>query len=299
MPEGNFEIKKSHIEPEKPQEGEKRIEDKSVEAISKMYEQLREIEKNIREVIPQDRNFDIELQESETGINLRLRHKENGVEKNLNTFLPPQHFFGKDETFVYRRREKKVGFPENEVKFRGFLLSLFHEIGHSHEKRGHATTPWDEIKAFGSFLKKLIQYYVIALKKEIKQKGSGEEFINTVKNLGVEGLLPPWYLDKMARSKSQSERNAWAYALRSLRKLEREGFDVFSGFENVAQIRAYIAFNLFTYDIDLFMKKLYSGELKDLRQLKESPAFWKQGKKYIRDIAPSESDDISTKKEDS
>ncbi len=291
MPEGNFEIQKSYIEPEKPQEGEKKIKDELAEAIWKMYEQLRETGKNLREVIPQDRNFDIELQESETGINLRLRHKESGIEKDLNIFLPAEHFFGKDEIFIYRGREKKVCFPENEIEFRGFLLSLFHEIGHAHEKRGHATTCWDDIKALGGFLKKWIRFVVIAVKKEREQKGSGKKFIEIVKKLDVDSLLPQWYLDKRAKSDSQSERNAWAYALRSLCKLEREGFDVFSGYENVAQIRAYVAYCLYSYDVDLFMKRLMSGELKDLRQLRESPAFWKKSKKYNRVIIPGESDD--------
>lgn len=301
MPEGNFEIQKSHIEPEKPEEGEKKIEDKLAEIIGKIYEHLKETRKNIREVLPQDKNFDIELQESETGINLRLRHKESGLEKDLNTFLPAEHFFGKDEIFVYRVREKKVGFPENEIKFRGFLLSLFHEIGHSHEKHGHATTWWDDIKALGGLLKKYMQYVVIAMEKEREQKGSGKKFMETVKKLNVDSLLPQWYLDKIAKSDFQSERNAWAYALRSLRQLEREGFNVFSGFKNVAQIRAYIAYCLCTYDIDLFMKKLMSGELKDLRQLEESPAFWKRIKRYSRfinrSIHPSEFDDGSTKED--
>lgn len=293
MPEGNFEIKK---EPEKPQEGAEEIKDEFVEALEEMFDALKETEKNLFEVIPRDRNFDIKLQESETGINLRLRHKENGVEKNLNTFLPPEHFFGEDETFIYRRREKKVGFPKNGVKFRGFLLSLFHEIGHSRQKRGHPTTRWEDIKAFGSFLKKLTRYFVIALKKELRQKGSGKKFMEMVEKLDVDSLLPLWYLDKIAKADAQSERNAWAYALRSLRKLEREGFNVFSGFENVAQIRAHIAYCLYTYDVALLMKKAYSGELKDLRELEESLVFWKRGKKYGT-IVPSESDDGSTKED--
>src|SRR3989338_5627007 len=292
MPKSNFEIQKSHIEPEKPQEGgegEKKVEDNLAEAIGRAYEQLREVGKNLREVIPQDRNFDIELQESESRINLRLKHKEGATEKDLSIYLPPEHFFGKDEIFIYRGREKKIGFPENGIEFRGFLLSLFHEIGHSQKKRGHSTTRWDDIRVFASLLKKCIKFIAIKAKKEREQKGSGEKFIEDLKKLDVDFLLPQWYLNKRAESDAQSERNAWAFALQSLRKLEQEGYNVFAGYENVAQIRAYVAYCLYTYDTDLFMKKLMSGDIRDIQQLGVSPTFWKKSKLYNRVVLPDES----------
>lgn len=110
MSEGNFEIKKSHTEPENPQKDEKIFKNELADAIKKMNDQLRETGKNILEVIPQDRNFDIELQESKSGINLRLKQKKDGVEKDLNTFLPPEHFFEKDKIFVYKDQRKENWF---------------------------------------------------------------------------------------------------------------------------------------------------------------------------------------------
>ncbi len=286
MEKRNFENQKSHIEPGKPPDDEKKVKDELVEALVRMDEQLRETGKNLTEVIPQSRNFDIELKESEGGINLRLRHKESDQEKDLNAFLPPEHFFGKDKIFVYKGREKKVGFTENELEFRGFLLSLFHEIGHSHEKHGHSTTRWDDLRALGGLLKKLLHYIVMASKKEKEQAGSGKKFLENIKKLGVDSLLPQWYIDKRSKSDAKSERDAWAYALRSLRKLESEGYDVFAGYDNVAQIRAYVAYCLYTYDTDLFMKKLMSGDIRDIGQLRESPAFWKKSKMYNRIVIP-------------
>lgn len=268
MPEGNYKIQKSHIEHGKSSEGEEKIKDKLAEAIGKMYRLLKETGKNIREVVPQYRNFDIELRESTSGIDLRLRHKESGKEIDLSIFLLPKYFFGKDESFICRDGEKKIGFPENELQFRGFLLSLFHEIGHSHEEREHSTTPWDDLHALGSLLTKWIKFMGIAIKKELKQKGSGKEYMNIVRKLDVDSLLPHWYLDKKSKADAQSERNAWAYALRSLRKLKQEGYDVFAGFENTDQIRAYVTYCLYTYDTALLMKKLMSGDLRDLQRLK-------------------------------
>ena len=36
--------------------------------------------------------------------------------------------------------------------------------------------------------------------------------------------------------KAASERGAWSYALRTLRQLEKEGFNVFAGFNNNAEV---------------------------------------------------------------
>jgi len=281
MSEGNFEIQKSHIKPEKSQGNErKKIEDELAETIREMYEQLRENGENLRGIIPQDRNFDVKLQESEAGINLRLKRKESGAEKDLNAFLPAEHFFGKDEEFIYRNKEKKIGFPENELELRGFLLSLFHEIGHSHKKREHSTSRWDDLRALSRLLTKWVKYMAISIKKEFKQKGSGKKFIKAVHEVDVDFLLPQWYIDKKSTSEAQSERDAWTYALRSLRKLKQEGYDVFAGFENAAQIRAYVGHCLYTYDVNLLMKKITSGDLKGFQKLVEQPIFLRKYKMY-------------------
>jgi len=288
----NYEIYRSHIEPEKPKDDEKKFKDELGEAIGKMYEQLREKGKNLREVTPQDRNFDIELQETEKGVNLCLKHKDGGEEKDLNIFLPSEHFFGKDETFIYRGREKKIGFPENELEFRGFLLSLFHELGHSHEKQEHSITTWDTLKALWEGVSKWAKS--IRIKKEEQESEQGKKSVYRITSLPAEALLPQWYLDKRSHSEAKSERDAWAYALRSLRKLKQEGYDVFAGFDNVDQIRAYVAYCLYTYDTELFMKKLMSGDIRDVQKLREQPPFWKKSKMYNRVIIPSEGRKEST-----
>jgi|GEM_PF-7063370 hypothetical protein len=124
-----------------------------------------------------------------------------------------------------------------------------------------------------------------------------------IEDTGFKSLLPQWYLDKKAKDDAQAERNAWAYALRSLRQMERDGYNVFAGFDNVAQIRACIACYLYTYDIAYFTYKLVSGDIllsgdiKDFQQLNKSPTFWKGSKKDGRIILPHEIDDKSTKGE--
>ena len=122
MPKSNFEIQKSHIEPEKPQEGgegEKKVEDNLAEAIGRAYEQLREVGKNLREVIPQDRNFDIELQESESRINLRLKHKEGATEKEILNLIQTS------VEAVFEDKEKLYGAEiMHQVERQIFLITL-------------------------------------------------------------------------------------------------------------------------------------------------------------------------------
>lgn len=283
----NFEIHKSHIEPGEPKDDEKKFKDNLYEMIEKHLDEIREIGKNLCEVIPQDRNFDIELQETEKGVNLRLKHKESGKEKDLNTFLPPEHFFGKDEIFVYRIKEKKIGFPENELEFRGFLLSLFHELGHSHEKQEHSITTWDSLKALWEVFFKWAKS--IRLKKEKQENEQSKESVYRATSLPTEVLLPPWYLDNLSHSRAKSERDAWAYALRSLRKLKQEGYDVFAGFENVAQIRSYVAHCLLTYDVNLLTNKFIFCDWREIQKLGNQPLFLKKSKMYNkRVIIPGE-----------
>jgi len=135
-----------------------------------MHKQLDEMVRKLHEVVPQDRNFDIEIKESGPGVDILLKHKESDQELNLGGLLPPEHFFGKDKIFGYAKHEKKIGFPENDPKFRGFFLALLHEIGHSHEKREHAPTYLDNILTLGYTLKKLFKYLVTFIKKKERRK---------------------------------------------------------------------------------------------------------------------------------
>ena len=278
MPEGNFEINKSHLEPEGGLGSEKKVENEPKGTIRQTLERFREISKSFCEAAPQNRNFNIELQETKKGVNLLLRHKESGKEKDLSMFLPPEHFFAQDETFVYHRRDKKISFPEGELGFRGFLLSLFHEIGHSHEKQEHSITNWDTLKALLEGVSVLIKS--IRVQKKEQEGERGKKTIYKITSLPAKALLPQWYVDKVSLRTARSERGAWAYALRSLRRLKEEGYDVFAGYEDVDQIRAYVAYCLYTYDMDFFMKKLMSGDLRGAQKLSEKPLFLKRNKAY-------------------
>lgn len=282
MSEGIPEVKKSYQEPKDEQASEMQLG----MAIDRERNQLNKIGKELTEVIPQGRNFDIEINESKSGVHFKLKHRTNGSEKDLDTFLPKGNCFAKDTEFVFHRDEGKVGYNPDEIQFRGFLIALFHEIGHAHEKEDHIPTTWDSLKAAWHAIGKWRKIMAKAREKDTTLFSIGKgPYVSFVESLPRDYYLPQWYLDKMGQAKSRSERGAWAFALNSLRKLEQDGYNVFAGFENAAQLRAYVAYCLYTYDVDLFKKKALAGDFREVQKTEETPAFLK-GSKLYEQLAP-------------
>lgn len=247
----------------------------------KLY--LSESREKIKKIIPENRNFDIltkELYSLYTEI--KIKSKNKNTEKNLADYLPPKCIFIKHnptygiikqagledvgDMFAQlnlgkgTREIKKIIFipsEEHETEYRGFLLSLFHEIGHAWQKHGHPTTKIDDIKAhYEAFKRGLAE----SAQKARQEGGAPLDWWKEIKNFSTEQFLPLWYVEKIGAHQAKKERNAWAYALNKMRELEREGYDVFAGFDNVAQIKDFINFCLSTYDIDLLMKRLGTEE---------------------------------------
>lgn len=48
---------------------------------------------------------------------------------------------------------------------------------------------------------------------------------------------------------AQKERSAWAFAVRTLRCLQKDGFNVFAGFHNGEEVRQFIMCNLLSYEL--------------------------------------------------
>ncbi len=235
-----------------------------IEAVEEMYDDVKKMSKTLMEVILEKRNFSVQLKSEEEKINLKLI-RDDGQEKNLSMFLPQGYYFacGEETYFACNHSEKIIEFPEHHSRFRGFLLSLFHEIGHSHKKKKFPITRWDDLRAFGEMIyKRVIKCSIIAIKKEWRQKGAGVKFMNHLKLLPIKTFCPYWYLDKITFFESERERDAWAYSLKQLRGLKRKGYDVFAGYKNAEQIMTHIDHCLFTYDVALLVKKLENGDLR-------------------------------------
>lgn len=253
----------NNIIKEKKDEGLEELEQTTI-VLAKLLNEFNEKGKEIEEVIPKERNFDIYLSESEKGIVITLCHKELPKNKDLREFLPSNHKFALGDSFAYDGEEKTVILPKEKMKFRGSILSLSHEIGHSHKKMEHKISKFDTFKAMVEGVTKIIKS--ISLKKEYNENKNGT--IYQVTSLKSDEIIPQWYIDKISRLEAKSERDAWAYALWLLRGLKSEGYDVFAGFENLQQIRTYIDFCLSTYQINAI-------KTREINKIKSSHPFWK------------------------
>jgi len=122
------------------------------------------------------------------------------------------------------------------------LLTLFHEIGHSHDDSSEDV-------------------------EELERIGSIEEELATTKDLEYKVLLS----EDLAKLKSKKERKAWAGALRILRKIQREsGVDLRSLFPTFDDLKKYMNEALATYrrSHEWIIKQGYDeGFYKELQRL--------------------------------
>ncbi|MFH1178418.1 MAG: hypothetical protein V1711_01700 [bacterium] len=234
------------------------------------------------EIVSQNRNFEIECQIGEKEANVLLKHKESGKVIDIGKFLPPNFLLKAGDEFACGRikgeNNKDSGsviFLENSMRFRGSILTLFHEIGHSRQgKRELKITRWDEIKVIVQAIHRLLKSF--SIKKEFAQNENGKKTITfTLTSLKADQVIPQRYLDQTSRTAidAKRERDAWAFALKSLRKLEREGYNVFDGFENAEEIKRFIAINLATYDWKLIKDKLSKGDIESAAKGEDTTPF--------------------------
>lgn len=223
--------------------------------------------KEIVEVIPWIRNTSISLKPDKFGFVSIELIKKDSTKKRLNSYLPFSGTFYSGSAFYYYIPSKVVVFQKDTENFRGFLLSLFHEIGHS---------KFPETKKTIHLLKGKILRFARIL----------EKIYIFLKYLLIVDVLPMWFLDKISKISITEERNAWAYSLRELRKLKKQGYDVFAGFENVDQIKEYIDYYLFSYDIAWMHKKLSAGY--SLNDVQKSNIFFTKG--FFKIVSMSDSD---------
>ena len=160
----------------------------------------------------------------------------------------------------------------------GALFALLHEIGHS----------WLAERVDGSFEEILNSYISDYQNREltiedIKNRGENPNDYVEIRvydpyGKGTGGLdndevwfsmlVPKEIIKKYGKAWAENERNAWAYALKQLRKLRREGFVIEPNLKNFEEIESEIYSCLATYD------EFFSKEYKDQSQ------YFTKGKKF-------------------
>lgn len=200
-------------------------------------------------IAPTERNFDVEATTGEipTAAKVTFRKKQGEEFKDLQSYLPPDYTLTAADAFSLRRNSKKIYFNKAMISSRAFPLSIFHEVGHAHQNANglfpdlKVTTRerWQaQIARKWQYLKEFMSELNIHTAGENMERFSDEDF------------LPLSFIERVEEGNAHIERDAWAFALRKLRELEREGYDVFAGFKNVKEIQAFIAYCLWSYELN-------------------------------------------------
>ncbi len=232
---------------------------------------FREIElksKKLRAPEAEGRNFSIQ-QKRENGQTKLYMVGENGQQKDLSTYLADGFGFKSSDAFVADYGTKEVLYDLGSLKSRGFLLGLFHEIGHS----------WQESRKDPLNIAVSIKI----MKKTKRAMESLENSPDEVKKQkamdNISDILDPERvfkdIEEATGEHARAERDAWAFALRKLRELEVQGFKVFAGYDSVTDIRKTILASLATHE----MAALASYEAVGINSHKHYPFLYTKSKK--------------------
>ncbi|MDA2922790.1 hypothetical protein MYX07_06030 [Patescibacteria group bacterium AH-259-L07] len=250
-----------------PQQHDKKQKRTSLYELPEVFLSLDELKKALKpflEMEAKNRNFDIEIKKESKTCSIILR-KEDGSQRDLSEFLPKGFKFEPAEEYSVKISKKRVQFNPREINQRAFLLSLGHELGHAgQEKINKIHLTKQRIRRLREISKTLIK--LLREAKKISQKTKGlskagrekflEELEAKMNEKSGESPPPMQLLEKREKHTAQSERTAWAEGLRILRKLSRDGYDVLNGFNTREEIKAYIAYYLYTYELKNISKKL-------------------------------------------
>lgn len=169
---------------------------------------------------------------------------------NLSTILPADYRFVADSSYFCQFIDKTVHFNVGEMYLKGFLLKVLHEIGHAHQPKMSSQLEFsvgERLELIGTMLRS---------KLFPTPRTQSEELVTLRSNIvGTAEIapdaMPDWFLEKSTEAEIQSERNAWAFALRTAQLLQKEGFDIPEDFDSYGDIKDLIEYSLLSYDIGL------------------------------------------------
>jgi hypothetical protein len=213
------------------------------------YDRIRERIKDLDERVVIEPDFEMRADNKEGKIQIYLSTKE-GKEISLNEYLANGYEFEAGRAFFVHLDRKKVVF-ENMENPSAFLISLFHELGHA-DRDVNVEQKWsakavEKIREF--FAQAFAEArYMKANKKATEIPESVFDVSGNIRLSGGKDYTPLWYRKHEQKKRAKSERGAWAFALANLRKLKKEGVDVFSGFLNNQEIFDYINNCLCTHE---------------------------------------------------
>lgn len=239
--------------PEALEDERKRLWSKLSEIRSLIYESEWKDHKTESSINPT-----VEVRETGAGMSVILHHPDGGPDIDISTYLPPGFSFKFGENYQENSLQKLVVFPEKNLKNRGGIVSLFHEIGHARENAEEVYGSKGEvvIRQLAAHAEGLMRGAARLFGASTREEDHAKA-LTSLTGLGPAAVhLPDWYKDKLVAARGKFERDAWAYALRALNDLHKKGYNVFDGLNSVDEIQRYIDRALLTYEIGFLAARM-------------------------------------------
>jgi hypothetical protein len=224
------------------------------------------------------RNFQIRA-EGNSSLSIQLA-RNDGKSQDLRRLLAPGYKFIRSTdmtgTMGIDRQHMEIFVNPQVSSERGFVLSLLHEIGESYLPP--PVLPEPRVSQIPTMLFLLGRLAAATVTQRVKEKITGNNTTTGKISQQLErvSLLPEWMYESYMSGRAKTERGAWAYALKQSRKLEKGGYNVLAGFENVADVKEYINCSLLSYELarlQTLMKKKGDAALENYqpRFIHQSP----------------------------
>lgn len=241
------------------EETKNQIPDEQIDNKSEIGEDSQELIYDLLNQKAENRNFKIYYKVENGQIIISLKN-ENGEIMDFKEYIPSGYTMVSAEKFGCNIVSKEILFDPREVDKKGFLLSLAHELGHARRDKILEHYNVNFFKQLGALLINQVRK-AIQLRSEMKQLSHQEKNDKLQKELFSrpnESFIPLKYLENTSEKNAKSERNAWAESLKILRRFDKEGFNVFDEFESCEEIKAFIAYCLFTHEMSAKNKQKIS-----------------------------------------
>lgn len=181
---------------------------------------------------------------------IQIRNPFSKETYDLSTILPADYRFVADSSYFCLLTDKTVHFNVGEMYTKGFLLKVLHEIGHAHQPKISSKIIFsvgERLELMGTMIRSKLFPSISTNTEEPVTLHSN--ILGTAEV--APNAMPDWFLEKSTEAEIQSERNAWAFALRTAQLLQREGFDIAKDFDSYGDIKDLIEYSLLSYDVAL------------------------------------------------
>ncbi|MFC1721563.1 hypothetical protein ACFL0Z_01470 [Patescibacteria group bacterium] len=245
-----------------PPDSDNQLEE-TQEIIAELHDDLKGLAKDLEQTEAREallkaegRNFEIKAKD-----NTLILVREGEEDIDLGKELPDGVRFEVGEVFEHGKDKGKsiVRYPADQIDSRGFMLSIFHELGHA---ALHADPHYQIDLPFLTRLRAAKDLTLNTLKAlrltrvEKETGGKKKKVFHLAPNKDIDDCVPAWFEAEESQLVEKKERDSWAFGLRRLRQLDRKGYNVFAGFDKNTQIKAYVTFALLTYKTDAFISGL-------------------------------------------